>query len=169
MKTIITGLSLAGVMAVVAACGSPQALQNDANLQTPNLQLPAGGITPVKDVIVTPRENDTIEFTAAASGAFKFEQLTAVMWCRASQHAKANKFADWQPIRSEQLRPASADAPMIGRGLVQMLRSPAPLLGKKQSIDWCKDAPQIAAVSLTEQVQAPAQSSFGGWSSNDGN
>ncbi|MDZ4791772.1 MAG: hypothetical protein SGJ17_11310 [Hyphomicrobiales bacterium] len=145
MKTIITWLSLAGMVAVAVACSSPEALQNDANLQTPNLQVPVGGITPVRDVVVTPRENDMIEFTAAANGTFKFEQLTAVMWCRASQHAKANKFPEWQPLKSEQLRPASVDAPMIGRGLVQMVKNPAPQPGKKQPVkDWCKDVPKVA-------------------------
>ncbi len=159
MKTIMTGLSLAGVAVAIAACGSPQALQNDASLQTPNLQVPVGGITPVRDVIVTPRENDTVEFTAAANGTFKFEQLTAVMWCRASQHAKANQFPEWQPLKADQLRPASADAPMIGRGLVQMVRNPAPQQGRKQPVkDWCKDAPQVAvalAVPAVDPVAAP--------------
>ncbi len=145
MDNKIKALSLAAMTVAVAACSSPQALQNDASLQIPNLQIPASGITPVRDVIVTPRENDTIEFTAAANGTFKFEQLTAVMWCRASQHAKANKFPEWQPLKSEQLRAATPDAPMIGRGLVQMVKTPAPQTGKRLPVkDWCKDVPKVA-------------------------
>jgi Zn finger protein HypA/HybF involved in hydrogenase expression len=139
MKNLMIGAALC---AILAACNTPQA-QTEAGLQVPNLAVPAGGITPVKDVIVTPRENDTVEFTAAANGTFKIEQVTAVMWCRAAQYAKANKIPDWRPLKTEPLRPATADAPMIARGLVQMVKNPAPGAGR-QTKDWCREAPRAA-------------------------
>ncbi|MDX2264240.1 MAG: hypothetical protein NW215_04655 [Hyphomicrobiales bacterium] len=139
-----SAFAAAGVIAIgLSGCGSPTA--TEASL-VPNMTVPAGGITPVKDVVMTPREGDTIELTAAANSTFKFEQLEAVMWCRASQHAKANKFADWEPLKSEPLRAATPETPMIGRSLVRMVRvaPPAAPGAKKPVKDWCKNAPKAA-------------------------
>ncbi len=147
-KRLYAACLLTASTAMLFACASPGGTQTtDASLQTPNMTVPASGITPVKDVIVTPRENDQLELTAAANGTFKFEQVQAVLWCRASQHAKANKYADWSIVKVEQLRPATNDTPMIGRGLVQLVKTPAqPAGGKKHPAvkDWCKDVPKVA-------------------------
>jgi hypothetical protein len=145
LKPAAALIPLFAAASMLCACsGTQEAMNADASLQTPNLTVPASGITPVKEVIVTPRENDTLEVTAAANGSFKFEQLTAVLWCRAGQYAKQNK-SEWQAIKIEQLREATEDQPMVGRGLVQ-LSKPAKGHGKKAGAkDWCKDVPKVAS------------------------
>jgi hypothetical protein len=144
LKPAVVLIPLFAAASMLCGCsGSQQALNADASLQTPNLAVPASGITPVKEVVVTPRENDTLELTAAANGSFKFEQLTAVLWCRAGQYAKQNK-QEWSAIKIEQLREASEEQPMVGRGLVQLSKA-TKTHGKKAPIkDWCKDVPKVA-------------------------
>jgi hypothetical protein len=137
----------AAACALAGAACNPAQNTADANLAAPNLAVPAGGITAVKDVIVTPRENDQLELTAAANGTFKFEQLQAVLWCRASRYVKENKLHGWQVVKVEQLRPATAESPMVGRGLIVLAKTPAAAAAApKQPVkDWCKEAPKIAA------------------------
>jgi hypothetical protein len=140
---MIPFLAAAGIM--YGCSGAQDGMNAEGSLQTPNLTVPASGITPVRDVIVTPRENDTLELTAAANGSFKFEQLTAVLWCRAGQYAKQNK-AEWSAIKVEQLREASEDQPMVGRGLVQLTKVQGKRTGKRAPIkDWCKEVPKVAS------------------------
>ncbi len=134
------------IAVTAAACGSSQGVQTDVALQAPNLAMPVGGITQVKDVMVTPRENDTLELTAAANATFKFEQVQAVLWCRASRYAKENNFVDWTPLKVEQVRAATDATPMVARGTVQLVKT-APVLpgrGKPPVKDWCKDVPRVA-------------------------
>jgi len=132
--------------AMLAACGSSQGVQTEVALQAPNLAMPVSGITQVKDVMVTPRENDTLELTAAANATFKFEQVQAVLWCRASRYAKENNFADWAPLKVEQLRAATDATPMVARGTVQLVKTGPVLPGRAKPPvkDWCKDVPRVA-------------------------
>lgn len=138
---LVVCLSLAA-----AGCGSSQGLQTQVALEAPNLAIPVSGITPVREVIIAPRDNDMLELTAAANSTFKFEQVQAVLWCRASQYVKENSFADWAPVKIEQVRAASEGAPMIGRGLVQLVKTAPVLPGKNKPPvkDWCKDVPKVA-------------------------
>ena len=122
-------LACAAALALAGCAGTnmdqPAAQANAVDLAA----MPQTGIFTVKDVIVTDQGGDTLRLAAAATNKFTFDQLSAVVWCRAREEAVSRKYDGWYQDGIQQIS-NGADQPQTAIATAHFFKGKAPE-GKK--------------------------------------
>ncbi len=103
--------------------------------------IPLTGIQSVSSVVVAPAGTGTYVLTAAADAQHSFQDIIAVLYCRAKRHARSNQFDGWFPVNVRQKSTGSANSPLVGEVTVQMYNGDPPEGKKPVTKDWCKLVP----------------------------
>ncbi len=106
--------------------------------------IPLSGIQSVSNVVVASAGTDAFVLTAAADSQHSFQDIIAVLYCRAKRHARANQFDGWFPVNVRQKSAGADNAPLVGEVTVQMYNGDPPEGKKPVTKDWCKLVPAEA-------------------------
>jgi hypothetical protein len=111
--------------------------------------MPQTGIFTVKDVIVTDQGADTLRLAAAATNKYTFDQLSAVVWCRAREEAVSRKYDGWYQDGIQQIS-NGADQPQTAIATAHYFKGKAPEGKKtlKHDKNPCKEVPAVAKAKV---------------------
>jgi hypothetical protein len=142
-------LACAAALALAGCAGTnmdqPAAQANAVDLAA----MPQTGIFTVKDVIVTDQGGDTLRLAAAATNKFTFDQLSAVVWCRAREEAVSRKYDGWYQDGIQQIS-NGADQPQTAIATAHFFKGKAPEGKKtlKHDKNPCKEVPAVAKAKV---------------------
>ena len=101
-------------------------------------------ITRVRHVKVTPALDKVVQLRGSASKDFTYDQLKAVLYCRAWQVAQSTEFSGGYPLRFHKLQGAHENSARVAIASIQLFEGSSP--PGKNSIDrsWCDKVPAEA-------------------------
>ena len=103
-----------------------------------------GPITKVHQVRVTPALDKVVQLRGSASKAYSYEQLRAVLYCRAWQVTQSTDFSGGYPLRFHKLQGAHENSARVAIASIQLFEGSNP--SSKSSLDqsWCAKVPTAA-------------------------
>ena len=145
-RSVKTLISLAIGASTLAACTGNEPgfrstkARNAAALAASRL----GPITKVRQVKVTPALDKVVQLRGTASKAYSYEQLKAVLYCRAWQVAQSTEFSGGYPLRFHKLQGSHENSARVAIASVQLFEGSNP--SSKSSLDesWCAKVPEAA-------------------------
>jgi hypothetical protein len=144
MKNRIT-LTCAAVLALAGCAGVTRDAAPEVSAAVDTSKIPETGIFAVGDVVVTDQGGDTLRLAAAATEKFSFNDLSAVVWCRARQEAVSRKYDGWYQDGIQQI-PGGPGEPQTAVATAHYFKGKAPAGKKtlKHDKDPCKEVPAVA-------------------------
>ncbi len=112
-------------------------------------KMPPAGIFTVKDVVVTEQGPDTLRLAAASTTKFTFDNLSAVVWCRARQEATARKYDGWYQDGIQQVS-SGPGQPQTVIATARFFKGKAPEGKKtlKNEKSPCHEVPAVAKAKI---------------------
>ncbi len=104
----------------------------------------SGIITTVDSVKLTPEQGDIIQVRGSASKDFSYDDLKAVLYCRAWQHSRTQGFAGAHPLRFHKLEGTNAAAARVAIASVQLYQGGTPAGKTPLGQSWCSKVPSAA-------------------------
>ena len=106
---------------------------------------PSGGtITTVDSVKLTPEQGDVIQVRGSSSKNYSYDDLQAVLYCRAWQYSRAQGFNGAHPIRFHKLEGTNASAARVAIASVQLYNGSTPSGKTALGQSWCSRVPSAA-------------------------
>ena len=128
-----------------------------SNADQPSLQaaavdtskMPSTGIFTVKDVVVTDQGQDTLRLAAATTNKFTFDNLSAVVWCRAREEAVSRKYDGWYQDGIQQISNGPGQ-PQVAIATAHFFKGKAPDGKKtlKHEKNPCNEVPAAAKTKV---------------------
>ena len=104
----------------------------------------SGTITTVDKVKLTPEQGDRIQVRGSSSSDFSYEDLKAVLYCRAWQYSRTQGFSGAHPIRFHKLEGTNASAARVAIASVQLYHGSTPDGKTPLGQSWCSRVPGSA-------------------------
>ncbi|MEM7427718.1 MAG: hypothetical protein AAF441_16620 [Pseudomonadota bacterium] len=104
----------------------------------------SGVITTVDTVKLTPEQGDVIQVRGSSSKDFSYDDLQAVLYCRAWQHSRTQGFAGAHPLRFHKLEGTNAAAARVAIASVQLYQGATPAGKTPLGQSWCNKVPSAA-------------------------
>ena len=103
-----------------------------------------GPITKVHQVKVTPALDKVVQLRGTASKAYSYDQLRAVLYCRAWQVAQSTEFSGGYPLRFHKLQGSHENSARVAIASVQLFEGSNPSGKKSLDQSWCAKVPEAA-------------------------
>ena len=93
---------------------------------------------------LTPEQGDIIQVRGSSSKNYSYEDLKAVLYCRAWQYSRAQGFNGAHPLRFHKLEGTNASAARVAIASVQLYNGSAPAGKTPLGQSWCSRVPSGA-------------------------
>lgn len=104
----------------------------------------SGTITSISKVKLTQEQGNVIQVRGSSSKDFSYDDLQAVLYCRAWQYTRTQGASGAYPLRFHKLEGTNAAAARVAIASVQLYSGSAPAGKTPLGQSWCNRVPSLA-------------------------